>query len=147
MPASKQFSNSRFLFSFTAFFFFQQQLLSHTCNMRSHLSPGYLLGPWQCDIIRVSCDCAWLCCYFNRFLLLFLHTMHEQHSHTSEFAPCDIFQVRGWKNILQICPVAAIGSGTVQLNADLNHASSFRLTHTTAPVNISVSQVSVPKKA
>ena len=33
------------------------------------------------------------------------------------------------ENILQFCPVAPIRSGTVQLNADQNHASSLSDSH------------------
>lgn len=79
-------------FYFTAFF--QLQLLPHTCNMKSHLSPGY--SPRTVTMWHHSRDCAWLCCYFISFLLL--SSFHALLPFSrSEFAWCDIFQVRGWK--------------------------------------------------
>lgn len=87
-------------FIFISQLFFQQQLLPHTCDMRCHLSPGYSplsAGPWQCDIICMWDDCARLCCYFS---FLFLSSFHALPPFSqSEFAWCDIFQVRGWKRV------------------------------------------------
>lgn len=79
------------------------------------------------------------CAVISSVSCSFPHSVHYYHSHT-----VNLHGVTFSKHIFQICPVASINSGTVQLNADLDHASSLSLTRTTTPVNSSVSQVSVP---
>lgn len=55
-----------------------------TCHQSIHR------GPWQCDIICMSDDCAWLCCYFMSSLLLSSFHALLPFSH-SEFAWRDRF--------------------------------------------------------
>lgn len=141
MAATRQYSNTRFLFYFTAFF--QQQLFPHTRNLKSHLSPGCSprsVTMWHHSHVR------WLCMTvlsFHQFPAPFLIPCITTIL-TQSLCMVWHFPSKRMENIFQICPVASINSGTVQLNADLDYASSLSLTHTTTPVNSSVSQVSVP---
>lgn len=134
-----------FFFSLTAFFP-QQQLLPHTRSvMNSHLSPGYSqsgVKGWHHSHLR------WLCLtglLFGQifpvpFLIPHMTTVFTQWAHMVWNFPCQRME-----NLFADLSSGFFGSGSVQLNADLNHACSLDLTHTAAPMNSSVSQVSVLK--
>lgn len=134
MSASRQFSNTRFLFSFSPFFFppsNSSYFLTHaTRGVTCHQGVfARTVTVWHHSHVRWLCVTVLL---LQQIPAPFPQTMHERRSHTKWVCTVWHFPSKRMENILQICPVAAISSGTVQLNADLNHASSFRLTHTTS---------------
>lgn len=108
--SNKAVQTHQLAFYFTVFFFSQQQLLPHTCNTKSHLSPGYsprTMTVWQ--------HARWLC-----MTVLLFH-----HFQAPSFIPCVTTILTQWlctvwqfpskrmENILQICSVAPIRSGSV----------------------------------
>lgn len=127
-------------------FFLQQQLLPHTRNvMNSHLSPGYSpsgVKVWHHSHLR------WLCVtgllfrqiFPVHFLIPHMTTIFTQWSRVVWNFPCQRME-----NLFADLSSGFFGSGSVQLNADLNHACSLELTHTAAPMNSSVSQEPVLK--
>lgn len=122
MSATRQQSNTRFLFHFTALF--QQQLFPHTRNPKSHLSPGCSprsVTMWHHSRLRWLCTTVLSFHQFPApFLIPCITTILAQRV-------CMVwhFPLKRMENIFLICPVAPISSGPVQLNADLDQASSL----------------------
>lgn len=134
-------------FFFLQLFFFPNSNYYHTratwwivtCHQ------GIRRAAWKYDIIRISDDCAWPGCYFVKYFL-FISSFHTwlPFSH-SDHALGWNFPCQRMENIFADLSSGFFGSGSVQLNADLNPACSLELTHTAAPTNSSVSQEPVLK--
>lgn len=128
-----------FFFSYS--FFPPNSNYYHTRNV----SPGYSpssVKVWHHSHLRWSCVTGLL---FRQtfpapFLIPHMTTILTQWARTVWNFPC---QRMG--NLFADFSSGFFGSGSVQLNADLNHACSLDLTHTAAPNNSSVSHVSVLK--